>query len=326
MVCLQETHCSSDNECQVWFRSSDFCSSVSSGTARSRGCIILFRPSLSLVNLWRDTDGRYLLWEFTLQEKSFRVCCLYAPNRNPELDQFFDGISPKIDPAIPTVLAGDFNAVFDCSMDRSSTSSDDVSRESSVSLSRLFDACCVVDIWRYLHPASSLFTWTRWNGLAASRIDLVGAPYAWVPSVSSCTIIPCPFSDHCGVLLSLTVPDVTPPGPGLWKLNVSILDDDSYISLITDFWANWRLTQPNFSSLACWWDEGQRQIKNLTTRFCCSRSATNKQNRDLLVRLITHLKERVDRGFSSCIEPYLSALSDLAKFDSEKAKGGSSSC
>ena len=130
---------------------------------------------------------------------------------------------------IPTVLAGDFNAVFDRALDRSGSDPSDLSRESSTSLQGLFDSCCVIDFWRYLHPSNAGFTWTRWNGACASRVDLFGVPYVWVPSVSSSDIVPCPFSDHCGVFLSVSVPDVVPPGPRLWKLNTSVLEDAEYI-------------------------------------------------------------------------------------------------
>ena len=68
VVCLQECHCSSDNECQMWFRSSGFLSVVSPGSVRSCGCVILYRPSLSFVNSWRDSDGRFLLVEFSFRD------------------------------------------------------------------------------------------------------------------------------------------------------------------------------------------------------------------------------------------------------------------
>ena len=83
------------------------------------------------------------------------------------------------------------------------------------SLRDLFYACCTVDIWRYLHPSSSSFSWTRWDGSRASRIDLCGIPYVWVSSVLLCDLLPCPFSDHCGLLTVVSIPDVVPPGPGL---------------------------------------------------------------------------------------------------------------
>ena len=44
-------------------------------------------------------------------------------------------------------------------------------------------------------------------------------------------------------------------------------------------------------------------------------------NGDLLVRLVDHLKAKVDGGFSSCVGPYHSAMAELARFDLEVARG-----
>ena len=222
---------------------------------------------------------------------------------------------------IPTVLAGDFNAVFVHGLDRFGSDPSNLSGESSLSPLNLFDSCCVLDIWRYLHPTVSGFTWTRWNGTFAPRIDLFGVPYVWVPSVLSCDIVPYRFSDHCGVLLSVVVPDVVPPGPGLWKLNTSILVDDEYVRLISDLWVSWRASIPRFPSLARWWEKGKGLIKGATIRYCCDRSATWSKNRDLLVHLAENVKARTNAGSVSCLAPYHRVLSQLAKIDLETGKG-----
>ena len=60
IVCLQETHCLSFSECSLWFQSSGYSCALSCGSVHSCGCVVLFRPSLSLVNSWGDNDGRYL--------------------------------------------------------------------------------------------------------------------------------------------------------------------------------------------------------------------------------------------------------------------------
>ena len=146
-------------------------------------------------------------------------------------------------------------------------------------------------------------------------------PYVWVPSVSSCLVTPCPFSDHCALLLSLSVPDVVPPGPGLWKLNTSILSDDDYFTLIATAWHDWRSSVPRFPSLAKWWEKGKSLIKGLTIKYCCEKSRARSCNRDLLVRLVEHLKMKVDGSSSSCVGPYHSAMAELAKLDLEAARG-----
>ena len=73
IVCLQETHCVSVAECSSWFRSSSFGSVVFRGSTHSCGCIVLFRPTVSLVNSWCDSIGRFLQCEFSYSAKLFRV-------------------------------------------------------------------------------------------------------------------------------------------------------------------------------------------------------------------------------------------------------------
>ena len=237
-------------ECSSWFQSSGFGVVCSPGSVRSSGFAILFRPSLSLSGSWCETEGRYLQCEFSFRDQSFRVCCLYVPNRNPARDHFLDDLQAKIDLSVPSLLCGDFNTVFDRALDRRGSDPSDSSRESTCpsALRGLFDACCVVDIFKYLHPSTPGFTWTKWNSALASRIDLVGIPSLWVSSVSACSVVPCPFSDHCGVQVSVTVPDIIPSGPGLWKLNTAILKDVEYFRLVSDFWQAWRGSINNFSS------------------------------------------------------------------------------
>ena len=93
------------------------------------------------------------------------------------------------------------------------------------------DVCCT-DIWRYLHPSSSTFTWTKADGSLSPRIDLISCPYIWVVSVSACHNLPCPFSNHCTVVLPVSVPSVVPRGPGLWNFNVSVLEERVFSSYL----------------------------------------------------------------------------------------------
>ena len=110
-------------------------------------------------------------------------------------------------------------------------------KESRDTLLSFFQDCCIIDIWCSLHPGTSGFTWDKPDGLISSRIDLIGCPYAWAPFANSCSIIPCPFSDHSIVCLNITVPEVCPCGPGKRKLNISVLKDDAFISDVKKVWS-----------------------------------------------------------------------------------------
>ena len=98
VVCLQETRRTSLPEGQTWFLSSGFECSVSPGTARSAGCILLFRSPSSLKASWTDSNRRFLRLDYSFLAVRFRVACLYAPNRNPERDLFLARVTDNLDP------------------------------------------------------------------------------------------------------------------------------------------------------------------------------------------------------------------------------------
>lgn len=66
------------------------------------------------------------------------MASIYAPNRNPERNDFLDFCIDNIDPSIPTVVCGDFNTVMERALDRRGSDSLDSSRESSSNLNALF--------------------------------------------------------------------------------------------------------------------------------------------------------------------------------------------
>ena len=90
---------------------------MSPGSNKSCGCLVLFRPVSSLVKSWTYSDGRFLQCEFQFHDKLFPLVSLYASNRIPARDRFFDLVL-SVDPSIPTVLCGDFSTVFDGALDR----------------------------------------------------------------------------------------------------------------------------------------------------------------------------------------------------------------
>ena len=117
-MCLQETHVTDAAEATSWFSSSGFLTVTALGTAHSRGQVLLYRPSFSVVNSWVELEGRFLMAEFRRRGSFFRIASVYAPNRNPERDEFFTSCLDFADRSVPTILCGDFNAVFDRAKDR----------------------------------------------------------------------------------------------------------------------------------------------------------------------------------------------------------------
>ena len=109
------------------------------------------------------------------------------------------------DPSAPTILCGDFNAVFDRVKDCLGSDPAVTVLESFVSLELLFREFCVLDVWRHLPPDLRAYTWLRPDGSLSSRIYLIGLTSTSLHLVSSCSIVPCPFSDHDTVFLGFSI-------------------------------------------------------------------------------------------------------------------------
>ena len=129
-------------ECSAWFSSAGCDCLISPETNRSRRSVILYRGSFSLLNHWADTDGRIVLAEFAIRERSFRVLCAYAPNLVSARNVFLGKCAEVVEPRIPTSILEDFNTVFDRSMDRRGSGPLDDCRESSAAFREFFFLSC----------------------------------------------------------------------------------------------------------------------------------------------------------------------------------------
>ena len=79
------------------------------GTYHSGGVVVLYHSVLDCRSVVCEFDGLFVLVEFAFRGFVFRVTLIYAPNHNSVHDDFFVRFVDYIDPAIPTLLHGDFN-------------------------------------------------------------------------------------------------------------------------------------------------------------------------------------------------------------------------
>ena len=139
--------------------------------------------------------------------------------------------------------------------------------------------------------------------------------------MSSCSIVPCPFSDHDAVFFGFSIPESFPRGPGRCKLNVPILRDLVFFQTVSDFWPRWRSRKPSFSFLQNWWDGGKGHLKSLAVRHCSGAHNKRSLSRSVLSALVCHLKGRINDGIFSLMPVYERVLAQLASFDLTEAEG-----
>ena len=197
----------------------------------------------------------------------------------------------------------------------------DTSRESSLALRDLFHNCCVIDIWRSLHPSTVAFTWLKPDTTFSSHIDLIECPHSWLHRIVSCEISSCPFSDHSAIILKVQIPEPIPRGRGRWKLNASVLTDADFAASVKNFWAAWKLKKNSFDSLLSWWDRGKERIIGLAINHCKTKARHQNFSRSIFVALADQLKAKIDQGHVSLLPIYQNVSTKIAGLDLSAAQG-----
>ena len=317
IVCLQETHAKTEEEFSSWFENSNTditnrfrykCIS-SPGRVRSCGVAILFKPNLQLNNTFRDTDGRLIIGTFNANGTDFQLACLYGPNNKLAGGKFFDAFFQALDTDIPILLARDFNTVVDPNIDRFGCNLNSPwAYNWSDSLETLMNSFKLKDCWREKYPQKSAFTWRRSNGLQGSRIDMIWIPEHLLQHVKSVDIFPFFRSDHSYLFMEVDFPTSVNRGPGVWKLNCTHLQDESFRSLITEFWQSWRSEKQRFSALSTWWEAGKARLKSIIRDFCYRKAKKRREKIKSLNATLYHIQRRIDAG-----EQLLNLLTEVQK-------------
>ena len=91
----------------------------------------------------------------------------------------------------------------------------------------------LIDLFRYLHPTTKKYTWTRTKPLKSARLDYFLSSSSMMDIVSYCKIKPSYRSDHSRLEMKIFLNTFT-RGPGLWKFNCSLLKDTNYVKLVNE--------------------------------------------------------------------------------------------
>jgi len=78
----------------------------SHGTNHSRGVLILAKDRLDfkLQSVKSDSEGRYILLEALIQDSSFVLLNIYAPNKSTEQCDFFNKIAEELKSSLTRIF------------------------------------------------------------------------------------------------------------------------------------------------------------------------------------------------------------------------------
>lgn len=325
---LQETHCKNDFEAKQWGKLWNGKCFWNHGSSASKGVAILVSKKLTNVtriNLNTDLGsndiiGRFISVECQLEENNaYTISNVYTPNDPIGRKSYFVKLSKMFDSlsASNHIIGGDYNCVMNINLDRqfanTNTSTHVTHDEGSRELSHFLSKHNLEDIWRRRNPSVKLFSFARNN--SKSRIDLFLTSNAIDNEIENCNITKFPFSDHCAITLQLITNNIT-RGPGTWKLNTSILENEQYIEMIECFWRTWVKQKNNFKDLRQWWDMTKFHIKSLTIDFC---HCLNKQGINISV-LEKELDSLMSNSSAGNQEQIQNLMTKIANYYDNKAK------
>ena len=123
IICLQETHCGDSDTENDWKQEWGGKSVWNNGINTSKGVATLFRNGLNIkIESGNLSDGgRIILLKLNIDDFLFQLINVSSQNNPAERKRFLRNLTDTIDVTLTciTVIAGDFNCVFDLVLDRS---------------------------------------------------------------------------------------------------------------------------------------------------------------------------------------------------------------
>ena len=319
IILLQETHSTEEveNNWKVeWKGHIEF----SHGKSTARGVAILFSPKLDIqiINVIKDTHGRFLLLQIKLNDKTFVLVNVYAPTKDKKQMQieFLDYVQSKVvdhvDKSI--LIGGDFNICLDPNIDKIGGTKENVSESAQLLLS-IIEELNLMDIWRILNTDAKLFTRREMsrNGLVQSRLDFWLTSNDILYDLQSQAIKPGLKSDHSIVNILLSLKDTQRCGRGFYKFNSSLLKDTQYVDLIKKAIQQFRSMYSNVNNKGLLWDALKCEIRGITISFASHKAKEKRKLEAALQKKLELLEQNLeDNNFAEYKEIKLS-LENMAK-------------
>ena len=283
VVLLQETHTTPKLSKQYeaeWKRlKQNHHSHWNSGTSSSCGVAILLnnKQTIQTINLAKDSVGRILTIQTKLNDNIYQFQSIYAPNNPASRPQFFEDLHEYLFPDGETIMGGDFNMVEDITTDRVGGTPNSAHEKGKIELTQLQQQNQLIDVWRQKSLNIRDYTWSSADGLIHSRIDRFYLSSSLMTSFGDQTHLLNPYSDHKTVNLYLYFKNSKSRGEGYWKLNASLLKDQDYCTLITDFLTKWTEKLSDCSCIQTWWVECKNWIKQISLDYATQQRQLRKR-------------------------------------------------
>ena len=237
IIALQETHLYNDDQMKDLINLWGGPAHYTPGTNRSKGLITLLHPRFSdktFTKLW--ISDRVIISKINIGESTIIIVNVYCPCENGNKIDFLiklqTDIISKLSPSElgNCIVLGDFNiAISPLDVISGMPHNINICNQFNIFIQSL----SLKDTWRSLHPNEKCYTWLQptHNLPAARRLDYILAGEGIGAMLKCSEVKSIGISDHRLVTSTFNC-STFKRGKGLYKLNTSLLEDDTYVSLI----------------------------------------------------------------------------------------------
>ena len=109
-------------------------------------------------------------------------------------------------------------------------------------------------------------------------------------------------------------------GPGVWKLNTSILADEIFTTCVRDVWHSWQDQKHLDHSLDLWWDAGKACLMSLMKRYSREKARYRRARISSLENTLYHLSRREQNGDD--VARFIKETKDLLELEHQRRADG----
>ena len=264
-VFLQETY--SSKECEnVWRTKWGGEIFFSHGTNHSKGTLILIN-SKTICKVEKqicDKNGRYIILDLELADLQRIVLVnIYAPNDVNHQVSFFKELQEQLQEFSEEtiIIGGNFNCMLS-EIDKRGGNPNSRKQRVVKEINKLCNLYDLNDIWRFLNPSVEQFTWRNKSFKIQCRLDLFLISTKLNVLTDKCKIVYTPETDNSAIMLHIKSDELKHKrGPGFWKFNQSLLQDEIYVSSLRVDIPNFKQKYDDVEDLRLKWDLIKMEIR-----------------------------------------------------------------
>lgn len=199
------------------------------------GVAILFKENLKfeIINSATDLNDQILKCIIQIEQQMFQLVNIYSPTKPTNKNQFYKNLPLFLEKENNTILAGNFNMIENIFLDKLGGNTSNVHLIGLNELTKIKNKHKLVDIWRKNNPSKRNFTYHNADNTIHSRLDRICISKTM--TIKTCKINPTSISDHDSVSVIIQINETNLRGPGVWKLNTSILKQKKFQEITKNF-------------------------------------------------------------------------------------------